>query len=118
MIKLFIGNKIKLLRESKELTLKDVAKALGVATQTVHKYESGVVSNIPLDKLEKLSAVLGCDISYLVGEIESNPVTKEEAMLLELFRKVPESDRSAVVETIRVTLEVLKKHKDSSFGKE
>ena len=95
-----IGDKIKFLRERKELTLEDVAKRIGVATQTVHKYERGIVTNVPISKLTKLCNVLECDLSYLL-DTESNteepqPITKSEAELLEVLRRVPEDKRELV----------------------
>ena len=62
-----IGRRIKRLREDLGLTQEDVAKKVGVATQTIYKYENKIVTNIPLDKLEKIAAVLNTSPSYLMG---------------------------------------------------
>lgn len=62
-----IGRRIKRLREDLGLTQEDVAKKVGVATQTIYKYENEIVTNIPLDKLEKIAAVLNTSPSYLMG---------------------------------------------------
>lgn len=37
-----------------EMTLDDVAKVVGVSRQTIQRYESGVIGNIPSDRLENL----------------------------------------------------------------
>lgn len=42
-----IGRRIKRLREDLGLTQEDVAKKVGVATQTIYKYENDIVTNIP-----------------------------------------------------------------------
>ena len=62
-----IGKRIKRLREDMRLTQEDVAGKVGVAIQTIYKYENEIVTNIPLDKLEKIAAVLNTSPSYLMG---------------------------------------------------
>lgn len=58
---------IKKRRLELELTLKDVAKALGVSEATVSRYESGEIQNMGIDKIESLSSVLRCSPGYLMG---------------------------------------------------
>ena len=38
-----------------------------VTQQAVYKYETGIVTNIPLDKLESIDACLGVAPGYLAG---------------------------------------------------
>lgn len=49
------------------LTLKDVAKALGVSEGTVSRYESGDIQNMGIDKIASLADVLRCSPGYLMG---------------------------------------------------
>lgn len=49
------------------LTLEDVAKVVGVSRQTIQKYENGIVSNIPSDKIELLAKALKSTPAYLMG---------------------------------------------------
>ncbi len=49
------------------LTLEEVAKKLGVAKPTLHRYESGVISNIPSDKIEGLAKIYKTTPAYLMG---------------------------------------------------
>jgi transcriptional regulator with XRE-family HTH domain len=37
------------------LTLDEVSSKLGVSKPTLQRYESGVISNVPFDKIEKLA---------------------------------------------------------------
>lgn len=62
-----IANKIRELRKQKKLTLDDVAEALGTSKQTIHRYENGIISNIPHEKIEKLAEVLSVTPSALMG---------------------------------------------------
>ncbi len=62
-----MGQRIYALRKQRKMTQEDVAKRLGVAVQTVFKYEKGIVTNIPLDKLELLAKILDTTTTYITG---------------------------------------------------
>lgn len=62
-----MGERIYYLRKAKKMTQEDVAKRLNVAVQTIYKYEKGIVTNIPLDKLELLAKVLDTTTTYITG---------------------------------------------------
>ena len=62
-----MGQRIYSLRKAKKMTQDDVAKRLNVAVQTIYKYEKGIVTNIPLDKLELLAKVLDTTTTYITG---------------------------------------------------
>lgn len=49
------------------MTLDEVAKAVGTTRQTVQKYESGVIPNVPSDKIEKMADVLDTTPAALMG---------------------------------------------------
>jgi repressor LexA len=76
-----IGERIKTLRESKEITQENLAKAINSTKQTIYKYENGIVTNIPSDKVEALAVILGCSPAYLMGweknsQIADKPIIK------------------------------------------
>ena len=60
-----IGERIREARTAKGLTQEQLAEQVHVTKQAVYKYETGIVTNIPLDKLE--SACLGVAPGYLAG---------------------------------------------------
>ena len=62
-----IGQRIKQLREKANLTQEAVSKRIGVATQTIFKYEKEIVTNIPLENVEKLAEVFGVSPASLMG---------------------------------------------------
>lgn len=106
-----IGQRIKTARELRNMTQEEVAKMCKTTKQTIFKYENGIVTNIPSDKIEMLSAALNVTPSYLMGWAEKEqspselPLTEGEKALLELFRKVPEDKQAMVIQMIRVALE-------------
>lgn len=58
---------IKAQRLSLDMTLEEVAKIVGVTRQTILKYENGIISNIPSDKIELLAKALRTSPAYLMG---------------------------------------------------
>lgn len=61
------GSILKSLREEKNMTQEELGKCINSTKQTIFKYENGIVTNIPMDKIQILSAVLGCTPAYLMG---------------------------------------------------
>lgn len=62
-----IGKNIKNRRKELYLTQEDIAKRIGVSKQTVQKYESGVIANIPSDKIEMVAELLKTTPAKLMG---------------------------------------------------
>ena len=62
-----ISEKIKTLRKEKRMTLEALADAVGTSKQTIHRYESGAISNIPRDRIEALARALDTSPAELVG---------------------------------------------------
>ena len=54
-----ISDKIRAARKAKGYTQEQLGEILGVAKQTIQKYESGTVTNIPLDRFQALADALG-----------------------------------------------------------
>lgn len=64
------GKIIKLLREQKGFSQVELADKIGVSKQTLYKYEKGIVTNIPSDKIEALAKALGTTPEVLMGWAE------------------------------------------------
>ena len=62
-----IGEKIKSLREEMHMTQDELGKACNVTKQTIFKYESGIITNIPLDRLELIANALNVPAAFLMG---------------------------------------------------
>lgn len=62
-----IGEKIRFLRIAKDLTQEELALAAGTTKQTIHKYETGIISNIPASKIKALADRLDTTPAYLMG---------------------------------------------------
>lgn len=67
-----IGLKLKEERLRNNLSQEEVAKAIGSTKQAIYKYESGIVTNIPTDKISKMANLFGVSPAYLMGWDESS----------------------------------------------
>ena len=50
-----VGERIKLARETKNLSQTDLANACKISKQTLYKYENNIITNIPSDKIEVIA---------------------------------------------------------------
>ena len=107
-----IGEKIKTLRIRAGMTQEELAEKLNTTKQTIYKYETGIVSNLPLFRVSQLANALNCSPLYLCGWEENEKpdeslagLKREEQDLVKLFRRVPEKDRALVLSLIRAALD-------------
>lgn len=99
-----IGEKIRFLRNKNNLSQEALAKALNTTKQAIYKYENGIVTNIPLDKIEILSNVLCTTPAYLMGWTENTPTEGEldegEKIWLDLYHRISEDSRDMLVKLV------------------
>ncbi|MEY8365391.1 helix-turn-helix transcriptional regulator [Anaerovoracaceae bacterium 41-7] len=62
-----IGDRIKTLREQRSLSQDALANFLGTTKQTIYKYERGIITNIPSDKIELLADALHTTPEWIMG---------------------------------------------------
>lgn len=67
MPKNLIGDRLKSLRINLGLTQEEVGSRVSVSKQTLYKYENGIVTNIPSDKIELLANVYHVTPAYIMG---------------------------------------------------
>lgn len=76
-----LGEKLRDARLKSDLTLEEAAKYIKVTAQTLQKYEKGVISNVPSDKIEKLAEIYSITPAYVMGWEEQkdnmNSIVKE-----------------------------------------
>lgn len=67
-----IGERIKWLRKERcRLTQEIVGRYIGVGKATIQKYEKGVISNIPSDKIVLLSEILETTPAFIMGWVDN-----------------------------------------------
>lgn len=94
------GDRLRVLRLKKDLTLDEAGKFIGKNRQAVYKYEKNIVTNIPSDVIEKLSVLYDTTPAYILGwEVEKTEKGRElkhqgESFYVELTN--PNSDVSEI----------------------
>lgn len=85
-----IGNNIRQRRHDLRLTLEEVAAKVGISRQTMSRYETGIIANIPSDKIELLAKALDTTPSFLMGW-ETPTELPPEAIPLDIskFHRIP-----------------------------
>lgn len=73
-----VGQRIKKIRLEKKMTQDELASRIHTTKQTIHKYENGIITNIPSSKIFDIANVLNTTPGYLMGW---NEETKEEALI-------------------------------------
>lgn len=69
---ILVGTKIKELRRRNKLTLEELALRIGTSKQTINRYENGIISNIPKEKIVALAEALGTTPQNLMGWEEND----------------------------------------------
>lgn len=62
-----VGDRIKQRRKKIGMSQTDLANKVGSTKQNIYKYENGIITNIPSDKIETISAALFTTPAYLMG---------------------------------------------------
>ena len=110
-----IGPILKEERLRNNLSQEEVAKAIGSTKQAVYKYETGIVTNIPMEKIAKMAQLFGVTPAYIMGweEEENTPdepkLSEGERLVLEAFRQIPEEQQKHFLEMIRAYANSLRK---------
>ena len=73
-----VGERIKLARETKNLSQTDLANACKISKQTLYKYENNIITNIPSDKIEAIANYLSISPAYLMGWETDNKDTNNK----------------------------------------
>ncbi|MBO5652975.1 MAG: helix-turn-helix transcriptional regulator, partial [Clostridia bacterium] len=65
-----VGDKIRAWRMEKGYSTEALGSKLGVSRQTVYRYESGMITNIPRDKIERMAELFGVSPMAFFGDGE------------------------------------------------
>ena len=88
-----IGSRIKKARENVGISQEQLGKMCGTTKQTIFKYEAGVVTNIPMDRLEAIANSLGVDPCSIMGWEENRCPASQRNVIFSASKLAPdESD--------------------------
>ena len=100
-----IGDRIKLLRKQRKMSMEDVAFGINVGRATVCRYENGQITNIPPERIEQLARFFSVSPAYLMGWEKEEPdqidqvipITPEARILSKGIDQMPKEQREAVI---------------------
>lgn len=82
-----IGERIRQLREERKISQTELAEAAETTKQNLYKYENGIITNIPTDKIEKMAKKLSVSPAYLMGWKEEALNRKDEADIADAMER-------------------------------
>ena len=74
---LLIGERIKSTRKERDMTLDDVARAVGVARSTIQRYEAGLIATPKIPVLVAVAKALDVNEHWLMGMSEEKNTTPD-----------------------------------------
>lgn len=83
-----LSSRIRKARKEKRLTLEQLGEMTGVGKSAINKYEKGVVTNIPPERLELLANALDVTPGYLIGWADSQTASVPDERIAEIRKEV------------------------------
>lgn len=95
-------------REKAGISQTDFAKIIKVTKQTLYKYEQGIITNIPSDKIEEIANALGVSPSYIMGweDTTEEPAPKRKGVVIPVLGHVAAGIPIEMIEDIIDTEEI------------
>ena len=86
------ADRLKQLRIDRDITQAELANLLRISPQAVYKYENGIVTNIPLDKIQVLADFFSVSPAYLAGWDDApSPTDLSDSELSRRYRAAAET---------------------------
>ena len=109
------AQRLKAVREERNISATELAEALGINKATIYRYETAEIGKIKQVTINAIAEYLNVNPDYLIGTSDikhtvkeaedlASSITDDEKMLLELFRRVPVESQQMVLEMIRIAL--------------
>ena len=122
------GKRIKFLREKAGMSQDELAQKLNTTKQTIYKYEMGIVTNIPSDKIEKMALIFHISPAYIMGwtdeitptnsDTSFSTLSAEEQKILKNFRSLNALGTSRALEYVEDLTYNEKYTREQFFDKE
>lgn len=96
-----LGDRIRAARESKGMTLDELGKRCNTTRQTINKYESGTVTNIPLDRIEMIAAALDVSPAYLLNWSDEPAISPAKAEITGIINDMTDDQLKEVLRYIK-----------------
>lgn len=112
-----VGNRLKMLRLGKRLTMQEVASKIGLAKSSYASYEGGY-RNPPIDKLVALAQLFHVSTDYLLGltEIPDSVESLQEQHLQWDGIRLSEKELEIVHQVVSLMTEKHKENNEKQLG--
>ena len=97
-----VGERIKKRRENNDISQTELAKRVGVSKQSLYKYETNIVTNIPSDVIEKIANVLNISPCRLMGWEDKEQTKASQFEILQYYNKLNTLGKEAATEQVRL----------------
>lgn len=104
-----VGDRIRKQREKLGISQTDLAKKVKIAKQTLYKYETNIITNIPSNTVENIAEILNISPAYLMGWVEDNLTEENVDLIPDIL-----SD-SALIEHIKKLMKLNKEHQQTIY---
>lgn len=91
-----IGERIKNRRTSLGISQVSLADKVSISKQSLYKYENGIITNIPSDKISQIADALDTTPSYLMGWDKEDDDATISDRLLTRYRELDDLDQAMV----------------------
>lgn len=107
-----LGQRIQQARERTGMSQRDFAEAVGKDQKAIYEYETGK-RRISAVELASFARALGVPVSYFYeGDFKTDEL---DQVLLQEFHSLPtDEDKNAAIQSVRLLLDTIKRHKTSS----
>lgn len=103
-----IGDRIKELRISNNMTMEELGEKLGVKKSAIYKYENGLIENLKQSTIHKLSQIFDVSPIYLMGwdneestAQEAREATARASEFVELFSRLTPEQQTLIIQQIK-----------------
>lgn len=98
-----IGARLKRLRTALNMTQDDVGKIADISKQTLYKYEKGIITNIPSDKIEQLAKIYHVSQPYIMGWEKENdtPHVENDSVKIPVLGRVVAGEPIEAIEDLQ-----------------
>ena len=107
-----IADNITQLRKANKMSMEELGIKVGVSKQTIQRYESKEIKNIPYDKIMLIASALGVTPIELMGWSDEKPVQRnlsaavasEDFELLTKYAQLIKEDKKIIMDMINSLL--------------
>lgn len=101
-----VGEKIKKAREYCDISQTDLAKRIGVSKQSLYKYETNIVTNIPSNVIEQIANILDVSPCYLMGWEEKEHPKEDSPKIMQYYTQLNDIGKHEATKRVMELTEV------------